>query len=71
MLVFSSRLIRLTSSGDRTAAVLCSAQLSCHDAPIFRLLLKIAVSLRAFNVTLSIFVRLRAANDSTIRKKYI
>ncbi len=40
-----------------------SAQLSCHDAPIFRLLLKIAVSLTAFNVTFSIFVRLRAANN--------
>ena len=38
-----------------------SAQLSCHDAPIFRLLLKIAVSLTASNVTFSIFARLRAA----------
>ena len=41
------------------------AQLSCHDAPIFRLLLKIAVSLTAFNVTFSIFVRLRAVNSSS------
>ena len=31
------------------------AQLSFHDAPIFRLLLKIAVSLRSSNVTLQIF----------------
>ena len=38
-----------------------AAQLSCHDAPIFRLLLKIAVSLTASNVTFSIFARLRAA----------
>ena len=43
-----------------------SAQLSCHDAPIFRLLLKIAVSLTASNVTFSIFVRLRAANNTPI-----
>ena len=42
-----------------------SAQLSCHDAPIFRLLLKIAVSLTAFNVTFTIFVRLRAANNTS------
>ena len=53
-----------------------SAQLSCHDAPIFRLLLKIAVSLTASNVTFSIFVRLRAANNLSsrnlsIRKIYI
>ena len=45
-----------------------SAQLSCHDAPIFRLLLKIAVSLTAFNVTFSIFVRLRAANNISSNK---
>ena len=32
-----------------------AAQVSCHDAPIFRLLLKIAVSLRSSNVTLTIF----------------
>ena len=38
-----------------------SAQLSCHDAPIFRLLLKIAVSLTAFNVTFTIFWWLMAA----------
>ena len=43
-----------------------SAQVSCHDAPIFRLLLKIAVSLTASNVTFSIFVRLRAANNTSI-----
>ena len=46
-----------------------SAQLSCHDAPIFRLLLKIAVSLTAFNVTLSIFWWLTAATppQATVR----
>ena len=48
--------------------LLHSAQLSCHDAPIFRLLLKIAVSLTASNVTFSIFVRLRAANNTSINK---
>ena len=42
-----------------------SAQVSCHDAPIFRLLLKIAVSLRSSNVTFSIFVWLLAANTSS------
>ena len=45
-----------------------SAQVSCHDAPIFRLLLKIAVSLTASNVTFSIFVRLRAANNTSSNK---
>ncbi len=42
-----------------------SAQVSCHDAPIFRLLLKIAVSLRSSNVTFSIFVWLLATNISS------
>ena len=42
-----------------------SAQVSCHDAPIFRLLLKIAVSLGSSNVTFSIFARLLAANISS------
>ena len=45
-----------------------SAQVSCHDAPIFRLLLKIAVSLRSSNVTFSIFVWLLAANISSSRR---
>lgn len=43
------------------------AQVSCHDAPIFRLLLKIAVSLGSSNVTFSIFARLLAANISSNR----
>ena len=42
-----------------------SAQVSCHDAPIFRLLLKIAVSLGSSNVTFSIFAWLLAANISS------
>ena len=44
---------------------LVSTQVSCHDAPIFRLLLKIAVSLRSSNVTYSIFVWLLATNISS------
>ena len=42
-----------------------AAQVSCHDALIFRLLLKITVSLRSSNVTFSIFVWLLAANISS------
>lgn len=42
-----------------------SSQRSLHDAPIFRLLLKIAVSLTAFNVTFSIF------GAASCRQQYI
>ena len=60
------RLSRLTSPYPIRRVPFRAAQLSCHDAPIFRLLLKIAVSLTASNVTFSIFVRLRAANNTPI-----
>ena len=44
------------------------SQRPTHSGSIFRLLLKIAVSLTAFNVTFSIFVRLRAANNISSNK---
>ena len=47
-----------------------SAQLSCHDAPIFRLLLKIAVSLTASNVTFSIFLADLFRNNTSIKTSW-